>query len=267
MHGLEPTPAPRIVLQNAPFSQLVAGMTKANGLAAQANGAYYFIHLPLPLYEPLLALDLHSQLPDHYRNLKATVSYGGGTALFNVLATLSKTLDITLVADNIVSESACGELALPDAPLPDILEAVFKSALLPAANFKLQATEDYLLFTTPGNALPQDLLLNAASLTAEQQALLDRVVQVEVPHPMAQESEAVFMRGAAKLGNVLPVLSEQLGVQVQISPSLKGLPVTWTVMNHVKVRTALELLIWQWPVPNFGYEILDNAILIRERSK
>ena len=105
-------------------------------------------------------------------------------------------------------------------------------------------------------------MLNRSQLGAGEQALLQRVVSLEVPRATG---EMTFYRTASKLGEVLPELSRQLGIPVEAAPALREFPVNWTVMHDVRVETAILLLIRQWPLERFGYEVYPDRILIRER--
>lgn len=263
MHGLEAVPAPEVILKKASYAKLVAEITNATGLTAQQNAQYFYLYSPAPVYEPLLGMSLAGQLPEHCAGMNVQAAFGGGTALYNVFASLSKSLGITLLADNVISDIPCGELTLPNMPLPTALEAIFKSALLPPDRFQVEATEEYILVQSSRTAVPAGVLLNSGDLDAAAKALLDKRVDIEVP--MSKNSETVFFEGASPLHEILGDLSAQLGVNVTSSPALQNFPVTWTVMHQVRVQTALELLIRQWPMPRFGFEVRPEGILIREK--
>ncbi|NJL72818.1 MAG: hypothetical protein HC888_15280 [Candidatus Competibacteraceae bacterium] len=62
---------------------------------------------------------------------------------------------------------------------------------------------------------------------------------------------------------VLPALTAQLGILVEASPEARDLPVNPCVLPGVRLRTALDLLVRQWPLPRYGYEVLPDRILIR----
>ncbi|MBI2433243.1 MAG: hypothetical protein HYV26_10260 [Candidatus Hydrogenedentes bacterium] len=265
MHGLEPAPAPIIHLKNVPYAQLISQITEETGQAAQQNPHYYFVYSPAPVYNSLLSQQLGPQLPEHYRALTVSAAFGGGTALYNVLATISRSLGVTLVADNVISDAACGELTLPEAPLPDVLDAVFKSALLPPEAYQIEATEDYVLFLNARSPVLGPTLLNESALSETQRQQLEKRVDLEVAGGPNGSTDELFTRGDVSLHEVLGALSTQCGMTVTCTPALVDFPVTWTVMHQVPMRVALDLLIRQWPVAQFGYEVTEAGILIRER--
>jgi len=64
---------------------------------------------------------------------------------------------------------------------------------------------------------------------------------------------------------VLDSLSQQLGILVVAEKGLEDLPVNPVVLNNVRVQTAMDLLIRQWLIPDFGYQVAGDRIVIRRR--
>jgi LysM repeat protein len=61
-------------------------------------------------------------------------------------------------------------------------------------------------------------------------------------------------------------LSRQLGITIVAEKGLEGAPIKTGLMNDVRVSTALDLLVRQWPVPEFGYQFTQDRIVIRRRA-
>ncbi len=125
----------------------------------------------------------------------------------------------------------------------------------------MESTAEYIFIRAPQNTTPPSLLLNPSSLDAEQRVLLDRTVTVALPDRRTH----AFMAAPIPLRDALRPLTDQLGVEIAAQRTLADIPVNPCVMRQVRVETALALLIRQWPVPEFGYELLPERILIRER--
>ena len=58
-------------------------------------------------------------------------------------------------------------------------------------------------------------------------------------------------------------MSEQLGLTVTSDAGMRRLPVNPVVMRKVPIETVLELIIRQWLVPEFGYELDGAGIRLR----
>ncbi len=106
-------------------------------------------------------------------------------------------------------------------------------------------------------------MINEASLTEEQRGTLGRRVNVTLPFPQGDPEHIQGRIGASKLGEVLDALSEQLGIPVTSDARMHKLPVNPVVMREVSIETALELIIRQWLVPEFGYELDSAGIRLR----
>jgi hypothetical protein len=263
INGIGALAAPELDVNRAPYSSVIARLAEGAKCRYADCGWYYLIY-PAG-YEVLLDLSLSGMLPARYQQVAAALSLGEGVALFNAFALLSQSLDLAILADNIVAESRCGELTLDKMPLPAILEGVLQSARIPPGAFSIESGAGYLFFRSPVNQGPADRLLGEADLSLAARELLDREMSLYLPAMSAEPDQTVFRGTAVPLGSVLETLSAQTGVSVRAEESLKDFPVNPCVLPGLPVRTAMNLLIRQWPVAGIGFEVQEGEIRIRRR--
>ena len=263
MHGIEDRFVEPFDYTGANSREVVEDLARKAGCSVQFAPNYAFVYPPG--YEMLLGLSFDGRLGPPYASSEAGVAFGVGTPVFRVCAVLSQALGMTIVADNIIGGALCGELALTQAPLGAALDAVLKSARIVPTAFRVDTAPEYLLIHTAENVHPPDLALNEAALSAEQTARLERLASVVLPYPQADSPTIHIPDYAMRLRDVLPALSSQLGMPVEADSALDELPVNPMVLQHVRVRTAVDLLIRQWPVPEFGYEVTERGIRISRR--
>ena len=265
MNGIGDRPLPPLKMKRKPYEYLVAQLAMYTGCQFYAGPYYFFLYAPG--YETLMNISLHDRLHDRYAGLSGAMAFGANTELFNVFAMLSKSLDITVIADNPIADSRCGEMALPEIPLRAALEAILQSARIAPGAFSVDGTEEYVFFHSLQNRNPRSLLLNESDLNSDQLALLNRKVSLMLPEPPMVTAGMVFRHNASALGQVLGPMSSQMGVRVGVEDArLLPLPVNPCVMNNVRIRTAMDLLIRQWPLPDFGYVLRGDQIVIVRRN-
>ncbi|NLN93383.1 MAG: hypothetical protein GX130_08770 [Candidatus Hydrogenedens sp.] len=225
----------------------------------------YFLIAP-EAYSSLTELSVTPLLPVAYQELRAEISLGAKTELYIAFALISHLLDITVVCDNFIAESPCGELRLDEMPLGSLIEALLQSARIAPQAFSLEATADYIFIHSKENAQPADLLLNEGALSAEQQALLEkRIVTFALPSVNPAQRELLFDGEVMPLKDALHPLTVQAGIEIVCHRKLADIPVNPFVFTDVTLRDALNLLIRQWPLPLFGYEVQEDRILLREK--
>jgi len=263
MNGLEERPVGPVKLHRNDYEFLVRRLTQETGLVAHATAYYYFLHPPE--YEVLRSINVEGVLAPRYAEPRTSISFGNGTRLYNVFGVLSRNLGITVVADNVVAETPCGEFFLTDAPLPAVLNAILQSARLSPQAFAIESTDEYIFIRSMANRNPSGALLNAEALTPDQQQLLARRVYVELPRQPDTAEQVLVYQAALTLEATLPALSAQLGCPVRVAPGLEDLPVNFAVMTHVRVATVMDLIVRQWPIAEFGYEVVGTEIRIRRR--
>ena len=261
--GLEDWPAPsNLRLSHASYTEGIERLVAERDCKVQVTPYYVFIYPPG--YEQLEALSLAHQVDPQFDDKVASFAIGSGTDLYNALALLSESLHTTLIADNAVADAWCGEVSIQDAPLSAILEALLKSARIPASTVEIESTAEYILVRSVENANREAPCLNCGELTAAQRQMLGGTKTLRVP---GANSGMVFQAGAVPLSATLQNMSEQLGVNVTAEASMADLPVNVAVFSGVSVQTALDLIVWQWPVPDYGYRVEDGGIRLCARGR
>ncbi|HNZ47402.1 MAG TPA: hypothetical protein PKN92_01025 [Candidatus Hydrogenedentes bacterium] len=266
MAGLEERPVPAANWQKQPYGDVVNTYAQELDCLLFPASGYYFI--APEGYESLAAVSLSAALPERYRTLTASLTLGAKTKLYTAFALISQVLGITILSDNFIAESPCGELHLEDLPLGIMLEALLQSARIAPDSMALDASDEYLFIQAKENIQPKDLLLNDRSLPAESSAILDkRLPRFAIPPVSPDNEAALFGAESIPLKDALLPLSTQAGIEIVCRRALADIPINPFVCTDVSLRTALNLLIRQWPLPSFGYEVQDNRILLRERAE
>lgn len=260
LSGLEDWSAPLLELGGIEFVRGLEQIVAERDFELQVLPDYVFIY-PTG-YEQLASVSLEGTLDRRYSDVRASFAVGAGTDLYNALALLSYSLGVTLVADNIVADAWCGELFLTDAPLPAILEALLKSARIPASTFRIESTGDYVFIRSLQNANTDSACLNADELSDIARRELAKRVRVRLPREVVG---AVFESGATPLSSVLPALSAQTGLRFSADPAVAEVLVNPAWLIDIPLQTALDLIVWQWPVSGIGYVASDGAIHFRAR--
>ena len=265
MDGMGEFGTPALEFRNASLRDVAERLAKETGTALVDQGGYVLLYPGGPGYESLLTLDISEHLSPRFREATVALEFASGTSLFTLCAVLSQSMDATVVVDNILAETRVGVLSLPSMPLAQALKAVLQSARVDPAALAVKSTDDYVFLYVPKEGDSEDLLLNRAALTAEEREYLSRRVSLTLPEPSVDRQHVARYAGARPVSAILPALSAQLGMDVTVQPRYREIPINPVVMHNVTVETALELLIRQWPVPIFGYEVRGRSVLIRQR--
>ena len=263
MNGLGEYLVQPFTAQRKDYRDFVRTLAQSTGMLYRPTPYYYFLYPEG--YETLCDVTLASAIHPRFQTVTAQVAFGDNTALFNAFSVLGHSLGVTIVADNAVAESRCGELTLPESPLSAILEAMLQSARVPPGAFQVESNDEYILIRSSQNQPPAKVCLNEADLRPEEQAFLDRRVNVMLPEGSGNNAPA-FYPSPTNLGRVLGTLSRQLGVPVTAETKMHAIPVNPCAFTDVRIATALELIIRQWPIPEFGYEVRDGAIHLRRAN-
>lgn len=263
MAGLEERPVGAIKIQKAQYEAIARRIADEAGLLFEASPHYFFLY-PAG-YESLMPLGIGNALNSVYADVPVSASFGAGTKMYNVLALLGHMLNLTIVADNAVAETVCGEMFLSQAPLASALEAILKSARLRPDAIAVESSEEYIFIRSAANQQPDSMLLNEETLTEALRKSLDKRVTAYLPDAPPAEGQVYVFRAGKSLKGVIDTLSRQIGVNVYVDAALEALPVNPVVFKNIRVSTALDLLIRQWPMPEFGYELREDGIHIRQR--
>lgn len=262
MNGLETRPLGRVSLNQVAFDRVVEGWAREVNGAIQKTPNYYFLY-PSG-FEVLTQLSLVERLHPRYDDIREPIIFGAGMRLFTLGKWMSEALSITIVMDQVIGDANCGEITMGSVPLTASIEALLKSARIPEV--QIDSTEDYIFIAQPGAWLGRPTLLNEGALTQRQREYLEQRLTLRLPNASRDWPSAELALGAQPLGELLDTLSQQLGITVVADAAVRSLPVNPMVMHDVTVRTALDLLIWQWPVPEFGYHFASDRIVLREMT-
>lgn len=257
MNGLGTRPIHTMFFESVPEQAAITAFAKAGACTVQVCDSYYFMY-PAG-YEALTEVSLEKDLHRRFQSVYVSLDFAEGSSLFNVLAALSHSLGLTLVADNAVANASCGEMRLPEASLGEALEALLKSARV--VDFEVESTQDYVFIHKRGRAKTHELLLNEEPLDSSQRAMLEERVNLVLPEGQSETGDFKTYRGALPLVKVLPSLSRQLGCKVRAQAGLEGLPINPVAMQDVPLQTALELLIRQWLSNDYGYVVSGEGVL------
>ena len=261
MNGVETRPVGPVRFTRDEMAVVAKKLAGDSGCMVQDCGAYIFLYPLDEHYAPLETVSMDGLLNGTFERMTGGMAFGSGLQLYAVCAWVSYAKNITLITDNVVSDNLCGELVLDDIPLAEAIEAVLKSARIHM--FDVESTDEFIFIRAKQNVTAASQLLNADQLTEQQRRSLMKRVNVVLPKKIDDGFEMTIR--PAPLRQMLPVLSKQLGVRIEADPSMYDFPVNPCVMNGVQLSTALDLLIRQWPVPEFGYEVLEDRIVIRRR--
>jgi hypothetical protein len=263
MHGIETRPLAPLRFRQAGYPAVAKRLAREADVAFQECSGYFFLYDADPRHAPLREVTVTGKTDPAFYGISAAVVLSAGTTLSNAFKVLSQVLGVTVVADNAVADARCGELTLGDIPLPDILEALLKSARV--YSFEVDSTEEYIFIRSPRNVgLHVPALVNPELLDDHQNAFLESRVNVLLPLSSRAAQPSIKMgTGARPLSEMLEPLSGQLGVRVVAERGLEVLPVNPVSFHGVRVRTALDLIIRQWLVSEIGYQVLPDRIVIR----
>ncbi len=227
-----------------------------------SRGKHYNFLYPSdePAYTTLADFTLGEAVDSKLAARKTTFHFGSDIPLYNALALLGHTLGVTLVADNAVADTLSGEVILADAPLGEVLDALCKSARISRETVAVEGDSGHVFIRSVDNVSKQDLLTNEQGLDAAARERLDAKVNVSLPAPPKDSTRFEAAEGPVTLASALATLSAQLGVTVTADRGLEKLPVNPVVMRDIPVRTAINLLIRQWPVPKFAWTWKDGGI-------
>ena len=264
MNGVADHPIPAVKFKHKPYRVVAAKLAEYAQCQCSQTPYYYFLY-PTG-YEVLLGHSLKGRLHARYDGVSAAFAFGNSTELFNAFTALGRSIGSTIIADNLMSEIRVGELTLPEIPLHAGLEALLQSARVDPKAFEVESTEEYIFFRSAYNQNTAPPLLNEDQLSDEQKAILDKRVSLMLPEAPNVTAGVTFRRRGASLEQILNPLSSQLGVTVSAESVLRDVPVNPCSMTNVRVRTAMDLILRQWALPGFAYEMRGKQIFIRRRE-
>ncbi|MDZ4859587.1 MAG: hypothetical protein SGI88_11450 [Candidatus Hydrogenedentes bacterium] len=261
MSGVESRVLTGIDIKRRSVADSVAILAAGGGLTVNENAEYFFLFPDG--YEQLLSVSLAGRLDARYANVTTDAAFGSGLPLFSVFMWMGYALDMTIIGDHSISDAHSGELALKQVSLETALEAVLKSARV--VSLATDSTPEFIFLAAPANKNPSSLLLEEASLTDAQRDVLDKQVSLALPRPLRTGQRMEMSMQPSKLGDILPTLSEQLGITVVAEKGLLEFPVNPFYVHKARLGTAMDLLLRQWLEANYGYQLVKDRIVIRRK--
>lgn len=261
MNGLENSVLGARSFRNESFDKVVSSLADEARLKIQRCPSYVFLY-PAG-YEPLESVTVSGKLDPAFDIGIQGMAFGSGLRLYTVFSWVSLALNITIIADDSIADARCGELVLGNVPLADALDAILKSARV--VKFAVDSTGEYVFIYTPENKSAASQLLNEDALSDAHKAFLEKRINVFLPRQPEEGQSVEMALGPMPLGDVLPSLSRQLSVKVVAEKGLEGLPVNPAVLRGVRAKTALDLIVRQWLEPDYGYQVVQDRVVIRKR--
>jgi hypothetical protein len=265
MKGVENRPVPPMNYQKKAFKKMASEIADAT----QCNVAMYpnYVFLYPAGYENLLGLSVGNRLDPAMAAQTVAMTLGSGMPLYKAFTLLSASLGATVLADNVLAEARTGAVTLAKIPVGDALEAILKSARVLPEAFQVESTPEYVFFYSGPPVPAHATLIGADVLTPEDNAYLDTVVDLYLPSKPDDTKNYEIPSRALSLGIVVDALSQQLGRTVVAAPGMEEFPINPCALIKVRIRTAMDLLIRQWPVPDFGYAMEGGQIVIRRNKQ
>ena len=261
MHGLGFETIDDVQWSNAPLDEALADIS-AKATLLRHDTPYYTFLYPQG-YGALVYMNTAERVPADARDRTAAIAFGDGSLLASALALLSHNTGLTVIADNAVGAARTGELWVPTAPLPMLLDAILQSARVVVEDVVVETGPDFVFLWTER---PQpEPLLNEATLNDEQQAWLDERVSLYLPRAPSSEQQLPLRYDPIPLSEALSEIGAQLGVDVKMQRGLENLPLNQCAMIDLPRRRILDLLVRQWLVPRFGYTLNEKGVAFRRR--
>jgi len=221
------------------------------------RGATYDFLFPAG-YEAVASAPVGPNLEQSLGSRRTTLHVEFGTPLFAALALLSHSLQSAIVADNIVSDARCGETHLLNVTVSEALDALLMSARIPGRSIVLRSEPHSTFIYSAGRPLRQALHFDPAGHARPE--WLDRQVTLYLPVAPSEPGHLQGYGRAIPLSACLPELARQTGLRFEADARTSSLPINPAVIPNVRVETALDLIINQWPLPHFGYRTEGDTV-------
>lgn len=258
MNGLEFLQVGPYAFENeTPSAILEVIATDAHALVHESPD-YTFIY-PTG-YEALLETSPGDSLSAEAPDVTFDIVFGADTPLYDALALLTHSTGYTMIADNAVAVSLCGETHLYDVTIEQALSALFRSARLSPQSIRIDSHASHTFVSAIGNRPRSKLFFTQDGWSGVHERRLKRRVSLSLPDRRTDGDSLQGQIGAKPLAEVLPALSDQLGILVTADANLSNLPVNPAVITDVPLEVALKLIINQWLLPEFGYRLTDEGV-------
>jgi len=256
MNGVEMSQAGPYEKKKRSAAEWVDQIAADAGLRVQHHASYDFIFAPG--YEVVNATTVDSRLDPALAARRTTLHIEFGTPLFAALALLGHSLQSAIVADNVVADARCGETRLHDVTVAEALGALLQSARIPNESFLLRNNDGSTFLYSAGRPLRAQVRVEAPGEARPE--WLDRRVTLYLPAAPAEAGHLPDYGSAVPLGECLKELERQTGLHVEADARVLSLPINPSVMPNLRIETALDLIVNQWPLPHFGYRANGNTL-------
>lgn len=256
MNGLETTRTGPYDKAKRPAQEWADMIATDAGLRLDRLPAYDFIYPPG--YETLTQTTTGGRLEATLAARRTSLHFDLDTPLVSALALLSRSLGTTIVADNVVADAHCGEVHLADVTVDQGLDALLKSARVANQSLRILSDTERTFLYAAGRPLRTSPLVIAAGETRPES--LDRRMTLYLPITPTEPDRLSGYTRAVPLSRVLPELSKQTGLRFEADARTHELPVNPSVMVNVRLETALDLIVHQWPLPHYGYRINGDTV-------
>jgi hypothetical protein len=257
MNGIEVTPFTGLTIKNATEEEISEKIAVQAKLETQLIGSYRFFY-PKEYIDLLPTNDADSEWSTKYSKNKIGLAFGADTPLSSILATLGQSLEMTFVADQTISDSLSGEISFKNISIQDALSGVLLSARIPLDSILFEHSDEYVFIHSVRN--PARPNYQIAPPNAQNQQKLAKLCTINLAHVIVDESGANARY--RKLSEVAQQISEQINIPIDYDPALKDFPITPMYIHETTRQHALELLLRQWPVPQFGYSFQGDKIYL-----
>lgn len=237
------------------LDQFLSQVISSTGLVCYSDKGYYFLYSPEFVgYRELAEYSFAEMMPWKFKGIKVTAGFGVDTRLYNVLNSLNYTYGCNIVADNTLAELPIGEVVTNQLSLDLVLDMIIKSARISPQSLRMCAGEDFVFLYTTLNK--NSLILEDCKCFEEDgvpEERLKRKVTFSVPEIVSKGKTLPFYNSAKPLGDVVTVISAQLGIGVELEAGTEELPVNPMYLSNVSVKKVLDLLVYQWLDNKYSY--------------
>ncbi len=256
MNGLEPSQAGPYEKKKHTAGEWIDQIAADAGMRVAHHPSYDFVFAPG--YEIVNETSVQSNLNHALGARETTLHIEFGTPLFAALALLSHSLQSTIIADNIVADARCGEIHLHNVTVAEALGALLQSARIPNQSFHLQSEDETTFLYSAGRPLRDRVRVESAGEVRPD--WLDRRVTLYLPSAPAEPGHMQGYGRALPLSESLAELERQTGLHFEADARVHSLPINPAVMPNIKLESALDLIVNQWPLPHFGYRANGNTV-------
>jgi hypothetical protein len=256
MNGVEATPFSELIINDETEEKISEAIASHARLETRIIGNIRFF-FPEE-YSGLLSSANGDIWSAKYSEKQFGLSFGADTPLSSLLATLGQSLKMTVVSDHTISDSLSGEISFSGVTLPDALAALLLSARIPLDSISFEHSDEYVFIHSIRN--PSRPNYQIATPTPQNSQTLTERCTIDLANEIVNDSG--IRTNYKKLSEVVKQLSEQFEVAIEFDPTLKDFPITPMYIHDVTRKQALELLLRQWPVPQFGYSFDGEKILL-----